>query len=442
MHNFFTMRHSLMKGHSKLRTRANYILLGTIFLYAFVFMGQFLVTGPAFEALYWCVQSALIGSIADWFAVTALFRKPLGFPYHTALIPRNKDRLIKGLVNMVETKLLTKERCESMLNKVDFLAIIERYVTTEAGQRALRLMIHQGLHMLWHTRSYQEWSALGAGKLRQFLRGQSLVPVVKHILLDLCEHNRYEPMVVQVIGVVQERLNHPAMISWLTQVIQEEINKKKHSFLSDFILSFSEATDIVNARDLAISILHEVHNHLSRWKVSQSEERRLWLRQWVEPIKSMDENLDVCLVLDAAWQRWIDEQDWEGILETYVCTYIGQMIMRGGESGQTPARIAEEMILHMWKEYGKDPLMRSRLDGVLHSIARYILEQGYGLLGTIIMRVLQGLSTERFIYFVESKVEDDLAWIRINGAFVGAICGLLVWIFLYYVYEPLLLSVW
>ena len=47
------------------------------------------------------------------------------------------------------------------------------------------------------------------------------------------------------------------------------------------------------------------------------------------------------------------------------------------------------------------------------------------------------LSTEKFIYFIESKVEDDLSWIRINGAIVGAIAGLVVWTFLEYVYMPL-----
>ena len=74
-----------------LRQRANGILGLTALLYCFAFIGQFFFGSESwYQPLYWAVQSALIGSVADWFAVTALFRKPLGFPYHTALIPRNK----------------------------------------------------------------------------------------------------------------------------------------------------------------------------------------------------------------------------------------------------------------------------------------------------------------------------------------------------------------
>lgn len=68
----------------------------------------------------------------------------------------------------------------------------------------------------------------------------------------------------------------------------------------------------------------------------------------------------------------------------------------------------------------------------------HIASKSHGFIGIIIREVLQSLSTERFIHFVESKVEEDLAWIRINGALVGGVAGLGTWLFLYYVYEPVL----
>ncbi len=73
-----------------------------------------------------------------------------------------------------------------------------------------------------------------------------------------------------------------------------------------------------------------------------------------------------------------------------------------------------------------------------HHMADYVLVNSHGLLGTVVRQVLQGLSTEKFIAFIESKVDDDLSWIRINGALVGSVCGLGVWGVLHYIYEPLL----
>ena len=409
-----------------LKQRANGILGLTAVLYCFAFVGQFFFGYESwYQPLYWAVQSALIGSVADWFAVTALFRKPLGFPYHTALIPRNKDRLINGVIKLVETKMLTKERCKVLLKNVQFVPLFEKFLLSPEGQRAARLVIHQGLHLLWKSQTNEEWAQWGAKRIRGLLQQHSLVPVLKHVLLDLCEHNRYESMVVQVLNVIQERINHPAMVTWLTAVVAEEAHKKKRKgFWSDFLISMAEA------------IVQEAYAMLVSWKRPNSPERTAWLRQWVEPIRNIEENHEVCDALNEAWERWIREQDWESVIENHLCPYIEELLLVGDENGETPAQVLVNIALELWNVYGQSEDLRNRIEKTLHDIGDYVLEQGYDLIETIIRQVLGGLSTDKFIYFIESKVEDDLSWIRINGAIVGAVAGLLVWTFLEYVYMP------
>ena len=421
-----------------LKQCANGILGLTAVLYCFAFVGQFFFGYESwYQPLYWAVQSALIGSVADWFAVTALFRKPLGFPYHTALIPRNKDRLINGVIKLVETKMLTKERCKVLLKNVQFVPLFEKFLLSPEGQRAARLVIHQGLHLLWKSQTNEEWAQWGAKRIRGLLQQHSLVPVLKHVLLDLCEHNRYESMVVQVLNVIQERINHPAMVTWLTAVVAEEAHKKKRKgFWSDFLISMSEATDVVNYQEMAEAIVQEAYAMLESWKRPNSPERIAWLRQWVEPIRNIEENHEVCDALNEAWERWIREQDWESVIENHLCPYIEELLLIGDENGETPAQVLVNIALELWNVYGQSEDLRNRIEKTLHDIGDYVLEQGYDLIETIIRQVLGGLSTDKFIYFIESKVEDDLSWIRINGAIVGAVAGLLVWTFLEYVYMP------
>ena len=421
-----------------LKQRANGILGLTAVLYCFAFVGQFFFGHESwYQPLYWAVQSALIGSVADWFAVTALFRKPLGFPYHTALIPRNKDRLINGVIKLVETKMLTKERCKVLLKNVQFVPLFEKFLLSPEGQRAARLVIHQGLHLLWKSQTNEEWAQWGAKRIRGLLQQHSLVPVLKHVLLDLCEHNRYESMVVQVLNVIQERINHPAMVTWLTAVVAEEAHKKKRKgFWSDFLISMSEATDVVNYQEMAEAIVQEAYAMLESWKRPNSPERTAWLRQWVEPIRNIEENHEDCDALNEAWERWIREQDWESVIENHLCPYVEELLLVGDENGETPAQVLVNIALELWTVYGQSEDLRNRIEVTLHDIGVYVLEQGYDLIETIIRQVLGGLSTEKFIYFIESKVEDDLSWIRINGAIVGAVAGLLVWTFLEYVYMP------
>ena len=421
-----------------LKQRANGILGLTAVLYCFAFVGQFFFGYESwYQPLYWAVQSALIGSVADWFAVTALFRKPLGFPYHTALIPRNKDRLINGVIKLVETKMLTKERCKVLLKNVQFVPLFEKFLLSPEGQRAARLVIHQGLHLLWKSQTNEEWAQWGAKRIRGLLQQHSLVPVLKHVLLDLCEHNRYESMVVQVLNVIQERINHPAMVTWLTAVVAEEAHKKKRKgFWSDFLISMSEATAVVKYQEMAEALVQEAYAMLESWKRPNSPERTAWLRQWIEPIRNIEENHEVCDALNEAWERWIREQDWESVIENHLCPYIEELLLVGDENGETPAQVLVNIALELWNVYGQSDDLRNRIEKTLHDIGDYVLEQGYDLIETIIRQVLGGLSTDKFIYFIESKVEDDLSWIRINGAIVGAVAGLLVWTFLEYVYMP------
>lgn len=422
-----------------LKQRANGIFALTALLYCCVFVGQFFYDGESwYQPLYWAVQSALIGSVADWFAVTALFRKPLGFPYHTALIPRNKERLINGVIQLVKTKMLTKDRCLVLVGNIQFVPLFEQFLLSPEGQRAARLVIHQGLHLLWKSQSSAEWATWGANRIRTLLRKQSLVPALKHVLLDLCEHNRYESMVVQVLGVVQERMNHPAMVTWLTSVVAEEAHRKKRKgFFQDFFISVSEATDVINYKEMAEAIIQEVYAMLETWKRPNSPERTAWLRQWVTPIRNIEDNREVCAALDEAWERWIREQDWESIIENHLCPYVEELLLVGDENGETPAQVLVNIALELWNVYGRSEDLRNRIERTMHDIAQYVLEQGYDLIETIIRQVLGGLSTDKFIYFIESKVENDLSWIRINGAVVGAVAGLLTWIFLEYVYTPL-----
>ena len=62
------------------------------------------------KGLLFCAEAALIGGIADWFAVTALFKKPLGFPYHTEIIPRKREQVIEGCIKLVQKEFFTKKQ--------------------------------------------------------------------------------------------------------------------------------------------------------------------------------------------------------------------------------------------------------------------------------------------------------------------------------------------
>ena len=217
-------------------TYANRLLIAMAVLFTFVWWGQWYITDAWYDGLYWFVQSALIGSVADWFAVTALFRKPLGVSFHTELIPRNKNRLIEGIIRMVNTKLLTYDQCKSAIERIQFVPFVDQYIRSDVGRNTVRQGIATVLSELWERRSDREWAQWGAQRLRKFLHNQSFIGPMQQTLLHVCEHNRYESVVIRGIEYLQRALYTPKAQQWLETVIEEEIEKRKKDVVSAMLI--------------------------------------------------------------------------------------------------------------------------------------------------------------------------------------------------------------
>src|SRR5689334_10110489 len=103
----------------RLRATATGLLAAMAIL--FLAAGRFQESFPWLGYLRAFAEAAMVGALADWFAVTALFRRPLGLPIpHTAVIPKNKDRIGESLGRFVEEHFLPPEVVRARLAEVDF----------------------------------------------------------------------------------------------------------------------------------------------------------------------------------------------------------------------------------------------------------------------------------------------------------------------------------
>ena len=456
---------------SKVHRRANRIFLGTAIAYGLVWalsltpivsegagsaymdgMGLVLTGSPTigawlstavlegirmfYDPLYWATQSALIGSVADWFAVNALFRKPLGIPYHTALVPRQRERLIQGLIQLVETHLLTKERCLALLGQVRFLPLLDTYLASDSAKSSLRQGLAQALQAGWQMRTHREWGLWLEGLIQDHVSFSKVWPSVQKQIVAIGQDNRHEAIVITILGQIQAKLKDPAVLDWLSQLVAEETERKKSNTFMSFLVNLAEATNVINHRDMAATILEEVDKTLEVWKQPESPERLAWMQGWSANLEEMLGQEYLQKTLAQAFDQWLGGQDVAGLVETYLGPTVDQALAQSGP-GST-ADYLLQALLGVWNTYGQKPSVRERLEDGLHHLAAGLLDQSYSLVGDLIRHVLAGLTEEKFVAFIESKVEDELSWIRINGAIVGGVCGLLLWLVLTYVYEPIL----
>lgn len=420
------------------RKRANLILTLVSILYGAVFLGQFYVHSPWYDALYWVVQSALIGSVADWFAVTALFRKPLGISFHTELIPRNKERLIHGVVNMVETKLLTFQQCQQALERMRFFPFIDGFMTSESGRQTMRDLTSGLVKTLWEQRSEEEWTQWGASQVKAYLAQQDKGPWLRAGADHLMGYVSDEQRITRSLAWLQQRLRSYETEEWLTRIIHEEIERRKQGLGTMLLIFLSQQLDILNPRDMARTMLTELDHTLGRWQEEDNEERLAWTGEWIRSLHNTLHSEEWQAFGEEALTTWMDSQSWEQLIGEYILPLVKQLIYGTHPHMTSLGVVCEQLVQDVWQEYRGNAYLQERLEDVLHHLGYYLLEKGHPLIGVVVRQVLESFDTEKFVQFVESKVDDDLSWIRINGAIVGGGCGFLIWAFLYLLYEPFL----
>ena len=105
--------------------KADKTLLAAFAIFVLALMTHLYRPGNRFaEGFLFCAEAALVGGIADWFAVTALFRKPLGFPYHTAILPRRRDAFVKASVTMVQKEFFSRRKIFRHLERLHLLPML------------------------------------------------------------------------------------------------------------------------------------------------------------------------------------------------------------------------------------------------------------------------------------------------------------------------------
>ena len=111
------------------------IFMALLFLFAFAFQEQY----PPLAYVRAFAEGGMVGALADWFAVTALFRHPLGIPIpHTAIIPNRKDEIGQNLGEFVETEFLRGDVVRTKLEETAIAARLGEWLECSGARRADR----------------------------------------------------------------------------------------------------------------------------------------------------------------------------------------------------------------------------------------------------------------------------------------------------------------
>src|SRR5205814_946290 len=146
-------------------------------------------------------EAAMVGGLADWFAVTALFRHPLGLPIpHTAIIPRNKDRIGEALANFLKENFLVPAVVARRMQRLDVAAAAGRFLQTPAGEGTrIRAGASRLIADIFESLDDERLGGIVKGAIAARLRKTEIAPLLGHALASAINEERHVPMLEAAI---------------------------------------------------------------------------------------------------------------------------------------------------------------------------------------------------------------------------------------------------
>ncbi|RNE49077.1 DUF445 domain-containing protein [Corynebacterium alimapuense] len=357
-------------------------------------------------------EAGMIGGLADWFAVTALFRHPIGLPIpHTALIPKKKDQLGQALSEFVGENFLNSELITEKVSSANLPERIGKWLSDR--DNALKVSREAGRLGANAIKALdpKEAEAVIQSQLIDKLAEPDWGPPVGRLLADLIEEGRTEPVIQEVadwghkkIVGMEETIVHlidERMPSWSPRFARNLVGAKVYRELVAFTAAVAEDPEH-EARDSIRRFLGTLADDL------QHDEAMI---ARVEGIKQ--DLMGSTPVRGAAQTLWSS-------------TSTSLIAAADDENSLLRTKIAE-LALTWGTNIQTDPELRLSLDRRIAGAAAFLADNYAGEVTGIISETVERWDAEEASDKIELMVGKDLQFIRLNGTIVGALAGLVIY---------------
>lgn len=370
-------------------------------------------------------EAATVGALADWFAVVALFRRPLNLPIpHTAIIPRNKARIADSLAVFVRDHFLEPEALLAKLKVFDPATRLGHWLAQPQQSRMLAGMARgwalQALDLLDEAAVRAAIQRFVVEQLRQW----NAAATAGDLLGLLTADNRHQRVLDEGLTRIAGWLDDDAVRQRASALIVRYIRKEWPKLAStvDWVKPIDEIGDSL-AQRLARAALEELQDVLSQPEHPLRQDYARWLGDYMQRLRH-----DPALAarVDALKQQVIDHpavQDYVQGLWQRIHRHLREDLSR---EDSTLAGHLERSLGKLGAAIGDDPALRDALNQHMLAGAEKLTTRLRSGVTTHIAQTVKGWDEAKLVEQLELSVGRDLQYIRFNGTLVGGLIGLLL----------------
>jgi uncharacterized membrane-anchored protein YjiN (DUF445 family) len=391
----------------KVRATGLLILMGVVFVFARMYEAQH----PWLGYLRATAEASMVGGIADWFAITALFRHPLNIPIpHTAIIPNRKDRIGRSLGNFVQNNFLSPEVLTAKLKAAQLTRRAAEWLSQMEHARMAAQQVGSVVRGAGNVVRDEDVHALLDRTVVEPLRQMPIAPVLAKGLALLTIDDRHQQLLDRVIHgltrlvaeneeLIREKIREESPW-WVPKVVDDRIHQK--------VLGGIERTLFEVGEDSDHPLRHQFDELLADWMVQ------------------LQESPEVIARAEAIKQQVLDPET-SGRLAASLWQELKQILGRqNGTTDGAPGPVARGLSA-LGAAALEDEALLEKIDGWVIGAVLRVVEQHRGEVGGLIAQTVSSWDPQETSRRIELLVGRDLQFIRINGTLVGGLVGLVIY---------------
>jgi uncharacterized membrane-anchored protein YjiN (DUF445 family) len=377
---------------------------------------------PWVLALRAITEAAMVGGLADWFAVSALFRRiPTGIPFitaHTDVIPRSKDRIADNLSAFVKEKFLAPDTLVELIRHHDPSRYVAQWLTDPANARRLGSYLARGLEGALHLVEDARIEQLLRDAAREVFKGVDLTGSLRGVLDTLTSDGRHDQLLQQGLDRALALMDRPETRAWMAaQVIDwltQEHPRKQKLLPKQWI-----------AQNVAAAIADAVSGRLESIRANPSHAYRQAFDEWVREFVLRLQTDPALQARGEEIKQYLLNDETFG---TYVGGLWGSVKTWLSEDLRNPASVFHQSVAAggtwLGEQLTKDPELRQALRTQLEEAAIRLAPEFAEFLTRHVRDTVREWDGREMADQIELNIGKDLQAIRVNGTIVGGVIGL------------------
>jgi uncharacterized membrane-anchored protein YjiN (DUF445 family) len=400
----------LRNSRQALALFATSLLVAVTLIYAIACV--FESVNPALGFVRAFAEAAMVGALADWFAVTALFRRPLGLPIpHTEIIPRSKERIATGIGRFVESNFLAPDAIADRLGAADVAGTVARWAAEPANaamlaQRAVRLLpaalegvAAENVKRLLRETLVTRFAAAEIGPLAAELLSSLVASGRHHAVLDRAVE-KLGGLLAEQETVIRVRVAEETSWMWRKLGMDGKVAEAAISVLREMVRQLQQDRQHPLRRRIDEAIL-EFAQHLREGGEYRQETAQL--------LQALIDHPQLASGIDAAWSEW-----------------RAQLIADAAQPGSSLKTGLAEFITHLADVVLEDEALRKRVNRTFRAGLIELIEAQRAEAGTLVAETVKRWDTQTLVAKVEDEIGRDLQYIRVNGTLIGGLIGVVL----------------